>query len=349
MKECEAAAVWGLFRFNWIAIGSIVMAFGLSLLLSDFHVRSQGYLIVAGIAVVYGWFGWRNAVSRTRQNPRIAFPLAAIAQLVVVIPVMTSISYVATSANLPLMDATLLACDRALGFDFRSYLGFIDDRPWLVWILATGYRTIACSVLVTAVMLPLAGHYRRVAEFISAFTLALILTIGISALVPAIGVYGELKMAASDFPNIVPQGYYDTLRDAPLLRDGTLRSLDLFELVGVLTFPSFHAVSAVLYAWALWPVRWFRPVNLLCNGAMIAATPVGGGHYMVDVIAGVAVAGLAILVARRVSRAVAFGAYSCPRTGFHPRVKPDQIHTTSSPEHALAEKSLLSKPRGAAH
>ena len=67
-----------------------------------------------------------------------------------------------------------------------------------------------------------------------------------------------MGLTASDFPNIVPQGYYDTLQDAPLLRDGTLRTLDLFHLNGVLTFPSFHAASAILYGWALWPIRWFR-------------------------------------------------------------------------------------------
>jgi PAP2 superfamily len=313
MEERETAAVWNLFRLNWILICGVAIAFGLGLLLTDFQVRPQSYLIVLGVAGAYGSFGWRNAGSSTRQNPRIAFPLTAIAQIVVVIPVMTSISYVTTSVNLPLMDATLLAYDRALGFDFRSYLSFINERPWLIWILATGYRAIACWVLVIVVILPLAGYYRRVAEFIGAFTLALISTTCISAVVPAIGVYGELGLTVSDFSNIVPQGYYDTLRDAPLLRDGTLRSLDLLKLVGVLTFPSFHAVSAVLYAWALWPVRRFRPVNLFCNGAMIAATPVGGGHYLVDVIAGVAVAALSIFVSRRVSRAVAMEGEPVPQ------------------------------------
>jgi hypothetical protein len=60
-----------------------------------------------------GLFGWRVAV--TRQNPRIALPLTVIAQIVVVIPVLASITDVATSANLPLADAALLASDRELG------------------------------------------------------------------------------------------------------------------------------------------------------------------------------------------------------------------------------------------
>jgi membrane-associated phospholipid phosphatase len=272
-------------------------------------------------------FGWHNAVSPTRQNPRIVFPLAAIAQMVLVIPVMTSITYIATSANFPLMDAKLLAWDRALGFEFRSYLSFINDRQWLIYVLAAGYRAISWPIPVIVVVLPLAGYYRRVGEFICAFVLALIATTCISTLLPATGVYGTLGLVATDFPNIDPQSYCDGLREIPALRDGSLRELDLFHLGGVLTFPSFHAASAILYAWAFWPVRWFRPLNLLCNGAMIAATPVGGGHYLVDVIAGVAVAILSIYGARRISRALATS---------------EVVQANPAPQSGLAAKYVLS-------
>ena len=83
-----------------------------------------------------------------------------------------------------------------------------------------------------------------------------------------------------------------------------LRHLEVLGLSGIVTFPSFHAASAVLYAWALWAVRWMRPVALLANGAMLAATPLNGGHYFVDVIAGMAIAALAIVAARRVGQAI---------------------------------------------
>jgi hypothetical protein len=300
MDSQEAAAAWRLFRFNWFLIWCSFVAFGLGLALTDFQIRPNGYLIVFVIAAVYGLLGYYNAVSPQRRNPRLAFTLTAIAQMILVISVMISLTYIATSANWPLMDTTLLAFDRALGLDFRSYLSFINDRLWLVYILAAGYRAITLPIWAIVIALPLAGYYRRVAEFICAFMLALIATTCISTIVPAIGAYGALGLVASDFPNIVPQGYYDTLHQAPLLRDGSLRTLDLLQLVGVLTFPSFHAVAAVLYAWTFWPIRWLRPLNMLCNGAMLFATPVGGGHYFVDVIAGIALAALSIYAARRI-------------------------------------------------
>ena len=148
----EATAAWRLFRFNWLLLAGVLVAFGVGLLLTNFHVRLPGYLFVFVVAAVYGLFGYYNAVSPQRGNPRLVFPLTAIAQMILVISVMTSISYIATAANLPLMDATLLAFDRALGFDFRIYLNFINDRQWLIYILAAGYGAIAwanCVIVVS--------------------------------------------------------------------------------------------------------------------------------------------------------------------------------------------------------
>src|SRR5262249_14325691 len=88
----------------------------------------------------------------------------------------------------------------------------------------------------------------------------------------------------------------------PLLRAGTLRTLDLEHFGGAVTFPSFHAAAAILYAWALWPLRWVRPFSLAVNGLMLVATPIGGGHYLVDVLAGVMVAAGSISAARFAAR-----------------------------------------------
>jgi hypothetical protein len=124
----------------------------------------------------------------------------------------------------------------------------------------------------------------------------------VSALVPAIGVFQQIGVDPAQFANIDPRAYLAQQRDLGPVRDGLLRELDLLNLAGIVTFPSFHACSAVLYAWALWPVWWARPVGIIANGAMLASTPVDGGHYFIDLIAGIAVAIVAIAVARAVGR-----------------------------------------------
>ena len=182
---------------------------------------------------------------------------------------------------------------------------YVNAHPVLAAWLGYGYNMIRWQVFAVPVVLAAKGLYPRIAEFIFAFGLALIATTIISALVPAIGVYQQIGLDPASLPNIEAGAYLEQLRDLPPTRDGTLRHLDLLGLAGIVTFPSFHAASAVLYSWALWGVRWMRPIVVVANGALFLGTPIVGGHYFIDIFAGAAVAVAAIAVSRRVGRMVA--------------------------------------------
>ena len=301
MLEWAEEPIWNLYRWNWVFAAAIAATLISGLAVTDFYVRASSLLIVLGATALYGACGYLNVTSPTRRNPRIAFAFTATAQMIVLLAMMTSLTYIATSANLPLMDTQLLAIDRALGWDFHAYLSVINDHPLLLSALALAYRAISMPILIIVFVLPLAGHFRRAGEFVTAFTVALLVTTAISTVVPATGVYDTIGILPSDYPNVVPQAYYDGKISIPALRGGSLRELDFLKLDGVLTFPSFHAAAAVLYTWALWGVRWFRPFNLLINGAMICATPAGGGHYLIDVLAGAFLAIASICAAYRIS------------------------------------------------
>jgi hypothetical protein len=297
----EVMAAWSLFAFNWRLLAGITGVIVASLVTSKFYIQPTGYAAVFAVAGVYWWFGRRGALSSAQTHPKIYFSLIAVAQLALAVPVTATLTYIAASTDLPLQDARLLAWDRALGFDFRTLLDLTYRHRELVPPLAYSYSSIGTQLLIATLVLPLVGHYRRSAEMLCAYVLAILVTTIVSALVPAIGVYGALGLQPSDFPQLEPGGYYDTLRDAPLVRNGELRELSLMHLVGVLTFPSFHAVSAILYMWAFWPLRWVRPLAVIVNVVMLVATPLGGGHFLVDVLAGIAVALVAIGAARKIS------------------------------------------------
>jgi membrane-associated phospholipid phosphatase len=79
----------------------------------------------------------------------------------------------------------------------------------------------------------------------------------------------------------------------------------MFKLTGIVSFPSFHAASAVLYIWALWPARVVGPVATVLNLLMMAATPVIGAHYVIDVFGGVALAATSIFLAKYLLDSVA--------------------------------------------
>ena len=303
-SSLEVHAAWRLLLLNWVMIAGMGAALLLALVVTDFSIGLSGLAIAGGYVALYAGFAHANARSPNRRDPQVIFVLAGIAQAVVITALMTPLTYIAASTGWPLQDANLLAIDRILQFDWAGYVRFVDAHPTLATWLSFGYTMIRWPVFAIPVVLAAKHRYRRIEEFILAFGVALIATTFISALVPAIGVYQQIGLDPSALHNIDPGAYVAQLRDLPPTRAGTLRQLDLMGLAGIVTFPSFHAASAVLYAWALWPVKWFRPIAILANGAMLAATPIIGGHYFIDLIAGIAIAMMAIAVACKISRAV---------------------------------------------
>jgi membrane-associated phospholipid phosphatase len=69
--------------------------------------------------------------------------------------------------------------------------------------------------------------------------------------------------------------------------------MNLQRLDGLITFPSFHTAVAVLMVHAARGTSCFW-LAIVVNALMILSTFTEGGHYLVDVVAGAAIALLAI-------------------------------------------------------
>jgi len=294
----EVHTAWRLLQHNWIVIAAMGAALALSLLLTDFSVGLTGVGIAAGYVGIYAGFAEANARSSKRRDPQVMFVLGGMAQLSLITALMTPLTYVAAATNLPMQDANLLAIDRALGLDWAAYVRFVDAHSLLALWLSYGYTMIGGQLFAIPVVLAAKGKYRRIGEFAFAFGMALAVTTIISGLTPAIGVYQQIGLDPGSLKNLNPLAYLEQLRDLPPTREGALRHLELLGLAGIVTFPSFHAAAAVLYGWALWPAKWLRPIVVVANGAMLAATPIDGGHYFIDLFAGMAIAVAAIVAAR---------------------------------------------------
>jgi membrane-associated phospholipid phosphatase len=86
------------------------------------------------------------------------------------------------------------------------------------------------------------------------------------------------------FPASVDQAHY--LSHLHALRAGTLTGMDFGSVDGLITFPSFHTIWAILLT-----VAYRQPVARACsgvlNGVVILATLTTGWHYLSDVLAGI--------------------------------------------------------------
>ena len=70
--------------------------------------------------------------------------------------------------------------------------------------------------------------------------------------------------------------------------------LDLDQAQGLVTFPSFHTSLGFIFVYGARRVRWLFWLLIPVNAVMVISTLPVGGHYLIDVIAGVAAAIAAI-------------------------------------------------------
>jgi PAP2 superfamily len=302
MQGQDVERAWHYFQINWIPIALMGVALSASLALTDFRIGLAGALVTAAFVAVYAGFAYANARSPVRRDPQVMFCLGSTAQIVLITALMTPLTYVAGAMNFPLQDANLLAIDRALGLDWTAYMNYVNERPVLATWLNYGYTMIRWPIFAIPAVLAAVYRFERLQEYTFAFSIALIVTTVISIFVPAIGAYQHIGIDPASLKNLDLRAYTDFLRDFVPVRDGSMRTLELLNLSGIVYFPSFHAGSAILYTWALWPVRWMRPIVVLANAAMIVATPVDGAHYFIDIVAGIALAVLAIVLAKALGR-----------------------------------------------
>ena len=298
MNESEGSFAWQAFRLNWLPIVAMGTVLLVAIACTAFSLEPLAFGTTIAIGLSLALIAYGSALAFA--DPKLIFWFGSTAQVILVTAIVGPLRYVANALNCPLQDHTLLLIDRAVGLDPQLIAAFVNDHSWLVKYLNNGYGLIKWPLLGIPIALTMVSRLIRLQQFVLALNIALAVTIVISIFVPAVGTYYGLNLSPAErFPLLDSSNYVAQLRDIVALRNGSLRHLELFKLVGIVSFPSFHTASAVLYCWALWPVRGLRWVTIGLSTWMIAATPVIGAHYVIDVVGGAAVAGGSIFLAVR--------------------------------------------------
>lgn len=155
------------------------------------------------------------------------------------------------------------------------------------------YLSIFHLPTILIVVLALCGQHDRLNLFIRAFGLSLVFTMAIFFVFPAIT---PLFYLTDDARPYIPATGVTYLSVIDLLRSGAPYDTAIHQLYGIVTFPSFHAASALLFAWGAWASSILRYPFLAINLGMLFVTPIEGSHYLIDLAGGLAVAALAIWI-----------------------------------------------------
>jgi hypothetical protein len=200
-------------------------------------------------------------------------------------------TYVAATLRMPLHDAQLTRLDAALGFDWIQWVRFIGAYPLLQRVLALAYVTMLPQIIGSIIYFAHTRRSDRNREFLSTAMVSLILTTAVAAILPAVSPYVLLY-------GVQPEDSQVMLS----LRNRTMSTITLGEMQGIIEFPSFHTVIAILLMYVHRPPSPSAlPITIL-NFLMLLSLPSCGHHYLADIVAGAGVAALAIAITRLIIR-----------------------------------------------
>jgi membrane-associated phospholipid phosphatase len=198
--------------------------------------------------------------------------------------------YLATSAGMPLLDPSLDAIDRAMGFDWYSLFAVAKAHPAVSAVFVFAYWSTGPVLLGALFVLCFRGDVYRLSEFLAVLALCSLCTGVLMVLVPAAGAFTQHTPVGGDF------SHWPFFRTFQALRSDANPIVDFSKSEGLVTFPSFHTVLAVITAYALRDLRILFWIILALNSLVIVSTLPEGGHYLVDVVAGILVAGISIFI-----------------------------------------------------
>jgi hypothetical protein len=202
------------------------------------------------------------------------------------------------------VDDVLAGVDRSLHVNWPMMITWASAHPTLNFVLAIAY---ACALPEIALLIPLLGWrspVTRIYSFCYALACATFITMAIWTIFPSFGAISVYQLPPSIVAHtqlaLGPDYAHELIR---LLANGPglITPADMKGLIG---FPSFHAVLALLTTWYAMGIRYVGVPVAVLNVVVLLSTPIQGGHHVVDVFGGIVVAAVSILVAEWLTKSL---------------------------------------------
>jgi membrane-associated phospholipid phosphatase len=208
------------------------------------------------------------------------------------------LTYIGQAVAAPLQDHTFAFADAALGLDFVGFHAWVGTVPLLPEAMYVAYNSCRIQFLIIFLACAVTLDRENAAQLCSLLVLTIVPTIVLATLWPALGSCVYHEPVAEPFTHLDPLACREYLPHVESLRNGTFQVFDFTQTKGIVTFPSFHTVMAIIATYAVRHYRWLFVPFVLLNTVNILSTVPLGGHYFVDVLGGAAIALSAIAIVR---------------------------------------------------
>lgn len=201
------------------------------------------------------------------------------------------------------IDALLVQWDAMLGYSWPEFCAWYAQYPMLVDITRGVYKLTLLQLLFTLMFLGLANDKRRLHTAALALIFTSLVTVFFWALFPSNGAsaYWTLDPEIDRLVRPVVDSAYGAELKRQLVE--SVASISQIKAKGMIAFPSFHTIMALMTLIAVWPYWIPRVLLLAVNAILLPGILAFGGHHLMDVFGGAAVTVACWLVAARVYHA----------------------------------------------
>jgi hypothetical protein len=228
---------------------------------------------------------------------------------------LTIMIYLAACGGNTLYDPALAKFDAFLGFNWHRWTASIQGLPLFDKLLKAAYFSLLPQIVLTIFLLAHADREDRNKEFFWTVLVSLLATTAVFKLFPAVGPFAFYELELDRATH---------LKDLVQLRAGAAHAYSVPQMEGLIAFPSYHTVMALILPYVHRGLRHTFVPSLVLNALMLLSTPSHGGHYLVDMLGGVVIAVASIALVR-----YAMAIRSAPTPA------PSGRHTTPAPAPAL--------------
>lgn len=257
------------------------------------------FFSVAAIAFIFALviFYYKNQLNNINTSlerqffcKKIIYTLSNFFIFLVISLILAIFSYLVATFNFPFQDKIFDKYDKILGFYWYDWFDYIKNNKVIGFILYYSYSSIILQMIVIIILLGLNGHFKQFDKFIFLYATSGFIAIILSGIFPALAIYHHYNISPEVIKNAYIVAPYDHIDDVLKLRSGVINFLPPEgSFKGIITFPSFHASLGVIFIIVTLNLAYIRWFFIILNILMILATPFNGGHYFVDVIAGIVI------------------------------------------------------------
>jgi membrane-associated phospholipid phosphatase len=260
-------------------------------------------LAMAGMALAVAWYlKVRSDALNFPEGLRLRLDTAlkGVAFILVCLLTLRIYNHLTMNIVLPLADGLLYSWDISLGLGWMPYFHFVRETTILKEILRLAYVSFDAACFLGFLALVAMGRLLRARYFCEVFLITSLVSISVGFLLPAEGSVAYHFGHLDSMPGFAELPGLYAIEHFYALRGSAAPEINLLSMPGLVTFPSFHTAGGILLIAGFFRTRLFW-LALPYSAVMIASTPVFGGHYFVDLIAGIALAAVVCAAVARSS------------------------------------------------